>query len=188
MGGMLTGDFSFDNYFWLHRLQTAFKAWHSATGGSAIELHLYGTDAQLDEPDKVLIVRALDEVQRAFPELKGSFVQGAVRSNSKNHPEFRVPTNESLHVQTAWANVWACGDWVGHPTGALWMERACVTAVAAANHVLQSEGLETYEILEPKGAGGLARCLGALVRGGRRVLTPVIRDMTRALRGRKTTT
>ena len=77
-------------------MQSAFKAWHAETGGSAIELHLYGTDAQLDEPPKVLIVRALDEVQRAFPELRGSYIYGAVRRNSKTHTQFRVPTRESL--------------------------------------------------------------------------------------------
>jgi carotenoid phi-ring synthase / carotenoid chi-ring synthase len=182
IGGMFTGDFAFDNFFWLHKMQSAFKAWHSETGGSAIELHLYGTDTQLDEPPKVMIVRALDEVQRAFPELRGSYLYGAVRRNSKTHPQFRVPTHESLHVTTPWENIFACGDWVGYESPSLWMERASVTAVAAANHVLKSEGLEEYPILQPPKTGWLSRGLEKVVRSGRKIFAPPIRGMARMLR------
>ncbi|NWF69817.1 MAG: NAD(P)-binding protein [Chloroflexi bacterium] len=177
IGGMFTGDFAFDNFFWLHRMHAPFGAWHAQTGGSAIELHLYGTDAQLDEPDKVLIVRALDEVQRAFPEVRGSFVYGAVRRNSKNHPQFRVPTHDSLFVETPWNQVYACGDWIGFPTPALWMERSCVTAIAAANRVLALEGREQYPLLTPPPPSVLVRGLAALVYGGRRLFTPPLRAL-----------
>ena len=47
-GGMFTGDFAIDNFFWLHRLHDEFFEWHETTGGSAIEVHFYATDDVLD--------------------------------------------------------------------------------------------------------------------------------------------
>ena len=73
VGGMFTGDFPFDNFFWLHKMQAEFRQWHDEAGGSAIELHLYGSDAQNDEADKVMLIRAVNELQRVFPELKGHY-------------------------------------------------------------------------------------------------------------------
>ncbi|MDZ4769592.1 MAG: FAD-dependent oxidoreductase, partial [Chloroflexota bacterium] len=148
-GGMFTGDFAFDNFFWLHKMQPAFREWHDASGGSVIELHLYGTAAQHDEPDKLLLIRAADEVQRAFPELRGSYVHHAIRRNSRTHTAFRVPTSESLHVVTPWEGVTACGDWIGYESPSLWMERACTTAIAAANVVLAADGRDGFALVEP---------------------------------------
>lgn len=171
-GGMLTGDIRFDNFFWLHRMQDAFREWNSAVGGSTIELHLYATDAQADEIDKIMIIRAVDEVQRAFPELRGHYVHGAVRRNSKTQTLFRVPTADSLHVETPWENIYACGDWIGFPTPSLWMERSCTTAIAAANAVIDNYGGSRFPLIDPPPPEVLVRALSGLVRGGRRLLGP----------------
>ncbi|MCK6578376.1 MAG: FAD-dependent oxidoreductase [Anaerolineae bacterium] len=178
-GGMLTGDFAFDNFFWLHRMQPAFRRWADETGGSVIELHLYGTDSQLDEPDQVIAIRAVDEVQRAFPEVRGSFVHHAVRHNSRTQTVFRVPTADSLRVTTPWQDVTACGDWIGFETPSLWMERSCTTAVAAANVILRAEGCEPFALVEPPPPEALVRALGGLVRGGRRLFAPAVRGLRR---------
>ncbi len=183
--GMLTGDFMFDNFFWLDQLQPAFRAWHEATGGSAIELHLYGTDRQLDQPDKFLIQHALDEVLSAYPELRGSFVHGAIRRNGLNHPEFRIPTADSLHVRTPYPRMFACGDWIGYPTPSFWMERSCETAIAAANEVLTIFGCEPYPIIEPLKPEALARGVGAAVYGMRRLMNPLYQAL-RGARKRRT--
>jgi isorenieratene synthase len=133
-GGMFTGDFLPDNFFWLHQLYDEFAEWHEQTGGSVIEVHLYANKDVLEQPDNILLIKVLDDVQRAFPTLRGHFVYSAIRRNSLNHTQFRVPTRDSLHVQTPWPNVYACGDWIGYPTPSFWMERACTTGIAAANH------------------------------------------------------
>lgn len=177
-GGMFTGDFEPDNFFWLHRLYDDYAQWHTDTGGSVIELHFYETDVQ-EQPDRNLLVLAVSEVQRAFPELQGHFVQGTVRRNSKVHTKFRVPTDETLHVRSRWDGIFACGDWVGHETPSLWMERATTTGIAAANEVLSAIGYEPYEILYPPKPEILARGLGGLVRGGRFIFSPVIRLLRR---------
>jgi isorenieratene synthase len=162
--GMFTGDFLPDNFFWLHRLYVDFQAWTEATGGSVIELHLYARDSILEQADEVLIIRCVDEVLRAFPELRGSFVQGTIRRNSRVHTAFRVPTQESLQVQTPWEGVYAAGDWIGHDTSSLWMERAVTTGIAAANQILSAHGGEPYPILQPPAPEWGARAVEGLAR------------------------
>jgi isorenieratene synthase len=178
---MFTGDFLPDNGFWLHRLYDDFRAWHAETGGSAIELHLYAGDDILEQPDNVLLIRCVDEMQRAFPELRGHFVQGVVRRNSRVHTRFRVPTRDSLHVQTPFPGLLACGDWIGYPSPAFWMERSCVTAIAAANEVLKANGLEPYPVLTPPQPEGLAHGLEWMVRLFRRTVGRALIAAARAL-------
>lgn len=178
MGGMFTGDFLPDNFFWLHRLYDDYRAWHDETGGSAIELHFY-EDRILNQPDRNLIITGTSEVLRAFPNLRGHFVHGTIRRNSKVHSNFRVPTAESLHVQTGWQNLHAAGDWVGYETPSLWMERATTTGIAAANAVLAANALEAYPILYPKKPEVLVRLLAGFIRGGRFAFRPLTRVMQR---------
>ncbi len=171
--GMFTGDFVPDNYFWLHRIHREFAAW-GERGGSAIELHFYGDEDLLNQPNKHFLVIALNEVVRTFPELKGTFVHGSVRRNSKVHTAFEVMTDDMLHVQTPWSHVYACGDWVGYPSPALWMERATTTGIAAANAILAAEARPPFEIFSPKRPELPVRVLGAGVRGIRGLLSPLV--------------
>lgn len=177
-GGMFTGDFAPDNFFWLHRLYDDYAQWHTETGGSVIELHYYD-DKLLNQPDRNLIIQSVTEVQRAFPEIRGNFVHATVRRNSKVHSQFRVPTAESLHVKTPWQNIYACGDWVGHDTPSLWMERATTTGIASANDVLIALNQTPYDILYPKKPAVLAQILGAIVRAGRWLFAPIITGIMR---------
>jgi len=181
LAGMFTGDFLPDNYFWLHRLYDDFRQWHTETGGSAIELHLYAGDKIAEEADNVLLVRCVDEVQRAFPELKGQFLRGVIRRNSRVHTAFRVPTKDSLHVETPWPGIYACGDWIGYPSPSLWMERACTTAIAAANHVLEANSCEPFPILHPQQPEGLVRAMTFLTRLFRRTVGRVLLYLARKL-------
>lgn len=175
-GGMLTGDFVPDNYFWLHRLYSDYRQWHLETGGSAMEVHFYPDKKHANLPDANLLVMATTEVQTAFPELRGTFVYGTVRRNSKVHTVFRVPDSKSLHVVTPFENVFACGDWIGHDTPSLWMERATTTGIAAANEVLSRTGKAPFEILYPPKPELLVRVLEKVLRGVRWVIRKVRRQ------------
>lgn len=181
IGGMMTGDFAPDNFFWLHRLYPDYHDWHEKTGGSVIELHYY-EDKLLEMPDRNLIIESVTEVQRAFPNIKNSFVHGSVRRNSKTQTDFRIPTDETLHVITDWQNLYACGDWLRYETPAFWMERSTLTGIAAANEVLKKYGKELYEILEPEQPEMTARAIGAIVRLGRIVFEPVITGLMKPFR------
>jgi isorenieratene synthase len=178
IGGMMTGDFAPDNFFWLHRLYPDYREWHEKTGGSVIELHYY-EDKLLEMPDRNLIVESVTEVQRAFPNIKNSFVHSSVRRNSKTQTNFRIPTDKSLHMITGWQNLYACGDWIGYENPAFWMERATVTGMAAANEVLKAYGKEPYEILQAAPAEITARAIGGVVRFGRITLGPAITIIVR---------
>ncbi len=180
--GMFTGDFVPDNYFWLHRIHREFREW-GETGGSAIELHFYGNADLLDQPDRHFLILGVNEVVRAFPALKGAFVHGSVRRNSKVHTAFRVMTDETLAVETPWAGVYACGDWVRYETRSLWMERAVTTGIAAANAALAGSGRSGFEVLQPNPPEVPARAVGGLVRGIRAVFAPVV-GLVRWWRGR----
>jgi isorenieratene synthase len=184
-GGMFTGDFLPDNFFWLHRLFDEFREWHSATGGSAIEMHLYANDDLLEnQSDNVLLIRCMDEVQRAFPEVRGHFLHGSVRRNSRVQTRFRVPTADCLHLHTPWDNVLACGDWIAYDSPSFWMERSCTTALAAANEILITRGLEPYPIYQPPPPELLARGLQVLARGFRKTIGRALLKSARALRRR----
>lgn len=177
-GGMFTGDFEIDNFFWLQRLHDEFFEWRD-TGGSAIEVHYYVTDDVLDQSDQMLLVTATTEVQRAYPELRGHFVHGAIRRNGRTQTQFMVPTETSLHVETPWPNIYACGDWIGYPTPSLWMERCTVTGIAAANHVLETNGAQPWDLIPPRQPEPLALFMERIVRAGRRIVAPLLRIMRR---------
>ncbi|MBN1681074.1 MAG: FAD-dependent oxidoreductase [Anaerolineae bacterium] len=181
-GGMFTGEFAIDNFFWLHRLHEEFFEWHRVTGGSAIEVHFYATDDVLDQSDQVLLIMAVDEVQRAFPRLRGHFVHGAIRRNGKTQTQFLVPTKDSLFVETPWPQLYACGDWIGHPSPSLWMERSCITGMEAANHVLRAYQAQPFAIIPPREPEPLAQNMGRIVKIGRRIVGPPIRFIARTLR------
>lgn len=144
--GIFTGDFTIDNFFWLHRFQTAFAAWHAQTGGSAIEVHVYGPPETLKEPDAVLLARALLDLQRVWPGLRGAVLEQSIRRNPPTHTLFST-TGEQIGVQTPWKKLWACGDWVRYPHPSLYMERAVVTGIAAANGVLGETEQAAWPIL-----------------------------------------
>ncbi len=165
--GMLCGDFVFDNFFWLDRIYEPYIRWSKATGGSAIEIHLYGPPALFDEPDAALLARAVNEVQAIFPELRGRRQAGTIQRNTTAHTLFGLgPAQRHLGVKTPWDNLYCCGDWVRHPEPALFLERACVTGIAAANAVLQSRGLLDWPVLlypPPEALAGWIE--GLMVRG-----------------------
>jgi isorenieratene synthase len=144
--GIFTGNFVLDNYFWLHRFQEPFAAWHKVTGGSAIECHIYGPPELLQEPDAVLLARGVQDIGRVWPELRSAVLTQSIRRNAATHSLFAGDSGSGVAVQTPWANLWACGDWVRYPHGALYMERAVVTGMAAANGVLKARGLAVFPI------------------------------------------
>lgn len=145
--GIFTGAFVLDNYFWLHRFQTPFAEWHHATGGSAIECHIYGPPEILAEPDAVLLAKGVLDLQRVWPELRGTLTQQSIRRNPSTHSLFSAgATEQYLGVKTPWPDLWTCGDWIRYPHPSLYMERAVVTGIAAANAVLKTNRLNECPI------------------------------------------
>lgn len=158
--GICTGDFTIDNFFWLDRFQPEFKVWREATGGGAVETHIYGPSKTLSQPDAVLLARALVDIQRIWPEVRGRVLGQSIRRNPATHTLFGT-AGDSLGVETEWQGISACGDWVRYPHPSLYLERAVVTSIAAANRVLAVHGLETWPIRAPDPPEILARAMQA---------------------------
>lgn len=169
--GIFGGDFTGDNVFWLHRIQTSspFSAWASATGGSACEVHVYGPDDVLAQPDAAIVARVAIDVRRAYPHLRGArLLQTHLRRNPATHTLFDIgSTSRHLEVDAPWSGIWLAGDWVRYPSPTLFLERATVTGLAAANGVLTTLGLEPWPIAPVRQPEPLARLVEWLWRLGR---------------------
>jgi isorenieratene synthase len=146
--GIFSGDFIVDNFFWLDQLQPAYQEWSAATGGSAIEMHIYGPPEVLAQPDVALLAQAVADTGRAFPELRAGLLHAVLLRNDATHTLFQIgEPGEHLAIETPWPDLFACGDWVYHPAPALYLERATVTGIAAANAALAGRGVEQWPLL-----------------------------------------
>jgi isorenieratene synthase len=169
--GIFTGDFVVDNFFWLHRLQPAFAEWAAETGGSAVEMHIYGPADFLARPEAVILARAITDLYRAYPELRGHARQHSLQRNGATHSRLIVDRPERwLGVRTPWPHLWACGDWVRGPWPALFLERACVSGLEAANAVLGTLGLEPFPVMAYSRPEWLAGKMQGWLLGGRRLI------------------
>lgn len=147
--GIFSGDFVLDNFFWLHRLYDDYIRWSRATGGSALEAHIYGPPELLAQPDAALLARARVDVLRAWPELRERVLHQTLTRNPATQTLLHAGRpEEHLGVETPWEGLICCGDWVRDATPAMFMERACVTGIKAANAVLRAYNLAPWPLLD----------------------------------------
>jgi carotenoid phi-ring synthase / carotenoid chi-ring synthase len=171
--GVFSGEFTGHNFFWLHRIQDPYVRWHRATGGSAIEVHLYGPPELLAAPDAILQAHLLNDVQSAFPELGGRILQQHFQRNPPTHTLLSLgPPERHLGIETRWPGIYCCGDWVRHPSPAFFLERACVTGIEAANAVLRARQLPPWPLLGYLPPEPPAAWIEKRMRGVRQALRP----------------
>jgi hypothetical protein len=148
-GGMFTGDFIMHNFFWLERMYAPYRRWHKATGGSAIEVHIYGPQAALDQPDALLLAQVITDFYRAYPELRGHLTGQHLQRNAAVHTLPALgPKERHLGVVTPWPGLFCAGDWVRDEMPCFFLERACATGIKAANAVLSANELEPWPLLD----------------------------------------
>ena len=141
--GMFSGDFIMHNFFWLDKIYDSYRKWHAETGGSCIEVHVYGPADVLKKSDAILLTSVLTDFYRAFPELKGHLIKPHIQRNAATHTLPALGARGThLGIETPWNNLFCAGDWVRHETPAFFLERACVTGMEAANRVLRACALE----------------------------------------------
>jgi isorenieratene synthase len=125
----------------------------------------------LEESDALLLARAISDVQSVFPELRGHQLHQELRRNEATHTLFGLGSaDRHLGIETPWPDLYCCGDWVRHPSPALFMERACATGMEAANAVLRSRGLPAWTLLDYAPSERLVGLIERLMQGGRGVL------------------
>jgi isorenieratene synthase len=148
--GVFAGKATADNYFWLHRFQDPFAAWHRETGGAVSECHIYAPAAKHDLPDQQLMDEVLADMENAFPDLRGACIHQEIIRNRATHINFPVGCAGSFPtVATPHGDLHLCGDWVDGGAAVLYMERACQTGICAANGALEALGLEPFPVLDP---------------------------------------
>lgn len=145
--GIFSGDFMMHNFFWLDKIYEEYRKWHDTTGGSCIEIHVYGPKDVLQQTDAVLIANLLTDFYRAFPELKGHLIKPYLQRNAATHTLPSLGARGThLGIETPWPNFFCAGDWVWHQNPAFFLERACVTGLEAANRVLALCHQEVFEV------------------------------------------
>jgi isorenieratene synthase len=166
--GICTGDMIADNFFWLEQIQPSYRAWHDATGGSALEAHIYGPPEVLDQPDAALLTRIVYEFNLCFPELRGQLLRAEALRNKATHTLF-TPADpaHAVRIETPWPALYACGDWVSDANPAMYLERATTTGMLAANHVLQALGKPPLALEPHPAPEAFAGKLSALLTGFR---------------------
>jgi isorenieratene synthase len=167
--GIFSGDFIMHNFFWLHKIYAPYRKWHAETGGSCIEVHVYGPESVLAQTDAVLITNVLTDFYRAFPELKGHLIKPIIQRNAATHTLPALGARGThLGIETPWANLFCAGDWVRHETPAFFLERACVTGIESANRVLSLAGRETFDLQSFPPPEPLAGWIESLIMRGRK--------------------
>jgi isorenieratene synthase len=147
--GMFSGDFVMHNFFWLERMLVDYRTWGRATGGSAIEVHIYGPQETLDRPDALLLAETITDLYRAWPELRGHLLFQHLQRNAAIHTLPSLgPRERHPGIRTRWPGLFCAGDWVRDPLPAFFLERACATGILAANQVLAARGLEPWPLLD----------------------------------------
>jgi isorenieratene synthase len=183
--GILSGDFILDNFFWLHRFQDLFKAWQGATGGSVVESHIYGPAEVLVQSDEALLERAIEDITRLYPELQGKLIHRTIQRNLGTHTLFSLGSlSEHLGVRTPWPGLYCCGDWVRHQNGALFLERATVTGLEAANAVLSAEKLATFPLVPHQKPEILARLTQIILRSAASSIRGTVKGRSKKAEGR----
>jgi isorenieratene synthase len=147
--GIFTGDFTAHNFFWLDQLTNSYRRWSRETGGSALEMHIYGPPETLSQPDAILLARAITDAQQAWPELRGHLLKSHLQKNAETHTLPEVGAREKhLGTVTPWESLFCAGDWVRHPMPSFFLERACATGIEAANSVLEKRGLKKFTLVD----------------------------------------
>lgn len=168
-GGMFTGDFVMHNFFWLERMYAPYRKWSKATGGSAIEVHIYGPQETLDQPDALLLTQVITDFYRAYPELRGHLIHQHLQRNAAVHTLPALGAKEKhLGVETRWDGLFCAGDWVRDRLPSFFLERACATGIKAANAVLSARGLEPWPLAEYLPPEPFAGWVEKLMVGGRK--------------------
>jgi isorenieratene synthase len=167
--GIFSGDFVMHNFFWLHKIYDSYRKWHAETGGSCIEVHVYGPDEVLRQSDALLATSVLTDFYRAFPELKGHLIKPHLQRNAATHTLPALGARGThLGVDTPWENFFCAGDWVWLRNPSFFLERACVTGLEAANRVLSLSGREPFEVQTVPPPEPLAAWIESLMMRGRR--------------------
>ncbi len=166
--GMFSGDFVMHNFFWLDKLYKSYQDWAENTGGSCIELHIYGPPETLTQPDALILTQVLTDFYKTHPDLKGRLIGQHLQRNAASHTLPQIGERGThLGVKTQWQGLFCAGDWLQDEAPAFFLERACITGLKAANEILSLSEQPLFETLPYPKPEPLAGWIESLMRQGR---------------------
>jgi isorenieratene synthase len=139
-----------------HRLERRSRDWAARVGGSVLELHAYACDPGV--PADELAGRMRAELAELWPEVAGLPVVGLRARVQAQAPSFRPGQHaERPGVVTDADGLLLAGDGIRADLPSALMERAAVTGILAANHILRREGGAREPLWSIRRRGLLAR-------------------------------
>jgi len=139
-----------------HRLERGAREWAERTRGAVVELHAYSCADDL--PAEVLAARMRAELSALWPEVSDLPVLGQRARVEAKAPSFK-PGEAATRpgVGTDADGLYLAGDGIAADLPSALMERAAVTGITAANHILRREGAATEPVWSVRRHGLLAR-------------------------------
>jgi isorenieratene synthase len=139
-----------------HRLEAEAGRWAERTGGSVLELHAYACPSGVSAPELAERMRA--ELVGLWPEVAGLPVRESRSRIERQAPAFRPGDHANRPGVVADADrLYLAGDGIRTAVPSALMERAAVTGLLAANHILRREGAGTERVWSIPRYGLLAR-------------------------------
>jgi len=139
-----------------HKMEKSSAEWSIKNKGGIFELHCYALPQHLDTEEKIK-----DQLMKEFfhfmPEVKNLKIIHSYFQHKQDFAAFHV----GLHAQrptvnTDVPNLYLAGDWVKMENSTMLMEAAYTSGSAAANYILQKEGLRENQLVSVPSKGILA--------------------------------
>ncbi|MFY1689461.1 hydroxysqualene dehydroxylase [Plantactinospora sp. WMMB782] len=138
-----------------HRLEAESRRWAARTGGSVLELHAYACPADVPAPE--LARRMLAELAGLWPEVADLPVRDRRCRVERQAPAFRPGRSaDRPGVLTDADRLYLAGDGIGTELPSALLERAALTGILAANHILRRAGAGTEPVRTIRRYGLLA--------------------------------
>ncbi|GIG85326.1 hydroxysqualene dehydroxylase [Plantactinospora endophytica] len=139
-----------------HRLESEARQWAARTGGSVLELHAYACPDGV--PAAELARRMLAELAGLWPEVADLPVRDLRCRVERQAPAFRPGDSaDRPGVRTDADRLYLAGDGIRTELPSALLERAALTGMLAANHILRRAGAATTPIRTIPHHGLLAR-------------------------------
>jgi isorenieratene synthase len=135
-----TGAGLIDNISLFHRLEDESRAWAAVTGGAVVELHAYAVPADADDDE--IRRDLLAGLHRLYPETRGARQVAERYMRGNDCPAFTVGSWALRpQVTTEIDCLVLAGDFVKLAVPSALMERAVMSGMIAANHLLALRGI-----------------------------------------------
>nr|MDT0660221.1 FAD-dependent oxidoreductase [Micromonospora sp. DSM 115978] len=139
-----------------HRLERTARRWAGRTGGAVVELHAYACEP--DVPAEELAERMRAELATLWPEVAELPVLDLRARVEAQAPSFRPGAHRDRPmVETDADGLLLAGDGIHADLPSALMERAAVTGIGAANHILRRSGGAAEPLWSIRTRGLLAR-------------------------------